>query len=377
MSDVAAYLKRTAERTKYKREFFIEQNMPTNLSNVLAIPFYGDIRSTFILSSLILRSYKDLHKDKYIILCSWPGFHGLFPYVDEYWCIDESLSKTLASEANSFYNGSNLATDLSRSLLEFLEVMTHRDLKKYHNRGFTDEYWNTFKTIQRYLPEVPSDNKLTDTFKNELNRGSEQKVVVYPVTRMWSWQKGKGVYLTIPKEFWTALFERLLDEGITPVVYQNGFTFDMSRDFADKCIYLVPRNITDVLAAFRSVGCVLDVHSGISRLAIAARTPFVAVDERIRFIELGDYAIDDLCCDSLPRKYIFSFSTMLMTGGRQEWKLSVIDNIITQLKSFIPSSQDQEWGSTAESYESVSYDRVRKRKARRMGVHFIGSAKDK
>jgi len=159
------------------------------------------------------------------------------------------------------------------------------------------------------------------------------------------------------------------------VVYQNWFTYDMSREFTDRCVYLVPRNVSDVLAAMRHVGLVLDIHSGISRLAIAARTPFVAVDERLRFIESGDYEVDDLCCE-MPRKYIFSFSTMLMSGGPSEWKDSLLDNISVTLKSFNPTDGGN-WGATNETYQSVSYDKVRDRKAKRRGVTFISSSKHK
>jgi hypothetical protein len=378
MSDVAAYVKRAAERTKFKREFFIEQNLPTVASNVVAVPFYPDLHSSLVMSSFILRQYKDLHRDKYVILCSWPGWQALFPYVDEYWTLeDESVTKTLAIDANNFYNGTKLATEISQSLLECMGILTHRDFKKYYNFGFTDDYWNDFGEPRRYLPEVPSESLIADGFRQQLARKSGHKIVLYPVKKIRIWQSGKLHHLQASQDFWSALTKRLLDEGYTPVVWQNWSTYDLSREFADSCVYLVPRNVSDVLAAMRYVGIVLDVYSGVSRMAIAARTPFVAVDERLRFIDCKDYALDDLSCDSLPRQYIFSNATMLLTNGPKEWTVSIIDNIVTRLKKFIPETQEIEWGSTSESYEPVSYDRVRKLNARRMGVHFIGSSKNK
>ncbi|MHA2432940.1 MAG: hypothetical protein ACXADO_06930 [Candidatus Thorarchaeota archaeon] len=369
--DVAAHVKRVAERTKFKREFFIEKNMPTASDNILAIPFYGDLPSTCVLSSFILRAYKELHRDKYIILCSWPGYQALFPYVDEYWSMDdESVTNNLAAGANNLYNTTSLATDISSSLIECLDICTHRDLGKFYNHGFTDQYWQTFGELRRYLPEVPSESRIAEAFRQQLDRREGRKILVYPVIKMRSWQRGKSVSLPVSKEFWSVLCNRLLDEGFAPVIWQNWFTYDLSMEYTDRLTYLVPRSIADVMAAMRYIGLVLDVHSGVSRLAQAARTPFISVDERLRFINELDYVLDDLCCES-PRQYIFSFSTMLMTGGAKEWGDSILDNIVARAKSF--DTDRDTWGSTNESYEVVSYDRVRQRKSRRLGATFIRS----
>lgn len=376
MTQTNDFIQRIADRTGYKRESFVEKNMPSIPSNVVVMPFYGDLRSTFILSSLLLRPYKEL-EGKYLVLCSWPGFQGLFPYVDEYWCLDdESVTKGLALEANNFYNSSQIATELTHSLMESVNIFTARDLKEYYNLGFTSNYFETFSDIKRYLPEVPSASKLSQNFLNEMSRKSGPKVVVYPTTKMWSWQKNKAMNLSVPKLFWETLIEDLLEEGFVPVIYQNWFTYDMSKDFAQRCAYLVPRYVSDVLVAMRHVGLVLDVFSGISNLAIAARTPFLVVDERQRYMEYKSYEIDDLCCLS-PKHYLWSFSTMLMTGSPSDWRSSLIDGIVVKLKEFQSNLKDQEWGSTNESYEIVSYDVVRQRKAKRLGVSFINSSKHK
>lgn len=375
MTQIADYIQRAADRTKHKRLSYIEKNMPTATDNVYAIPFYGDISSTFILSSLLLKTYKEKNKDKYLILCSWPGFQDLFPYVDEFWSLeDESLMKTLALGANNFYNDGDVAADLAQNLLECVNIITHKDWQEYYNCGFTDKYWNTFSHVNRYLPNIPSISKITDIFRNQILERDGRKIMVHPVTKMRSWQKGKSVNLPVSKEFWNSLLERLLEEGYLPVVYQSPFTYDMSPDFVERCVYVVPSTSSDLLTAMKCVGLVVDVFSGISRIAIAARTPFLAVDERQRFMEHQDYAIDDLCCGDMPRQYIFSFSTMLMAGGPQDWKASVIDNIVKRLEDFNPEG---DWGSTTESYEEISYDMVRDRKVRRMGTSFINSSKNR
>ena len=377
MSDVAAYVQRAAERTKFNREYFIEKNIPTVPSNVVAIPFYSDLHTSLVMSSFILKQYKEANRDKYIILCSWPGWKDLYPYVDEYWSLPDDATETLATDAGSFYNGTQLATELSQNLLECLGILTHRDFKKYYNFGFTENYWKDFGELKRYLPEVPSETLIAEGFRQQLAQKTGQKVILYPSKKIRTWHNGKPRYFQVPQDFWSTLTKRLLDEGYVPVMWQNWFTYDMSREFTDSCVYLVPRNISDVLAAMRYVGIVLDVYSGVSRMAIAARTPFVAVDERLRFVDGKDYVLDDLCCDELPRQYIFSNATMLLSGGPEEWNMSIIDNIVRRLDSFVPETKTMEWGSTNESYEPVSYDRVRKLNARRMGVHFIKSSKDK
>lgn len=377
MSDVSAYVKRAAERTKFKREFFIEKNLPTVTSNIVAVSFYADLSSCLVMSSFILRQYKDLHRDKYVILCSWPGWQGLFPYVDEYWSLeDESITNTLAMDTNNFYNGTKLFTEISRSLLECLNVLTHRDFKKYYNFGFTEDYWNDFGELKRYLPEVPSESLIADGFRQQLASKSGQKVILYPVKKIRVWQNGKLQYLQVSQDFWFALTKRLLEEGYSPVVWQDWHTYDLSREFVDSCVYLVPRSISDVLAAMRYVGVVLDIYSGVSRVAIAARTPFIAVDERLRFVDSKDYALDDLSCDGLPRQYIFSNATMLLAAGPKEWTISIIDNIVARLEKFMPETKNIEC-STTESYKTISYELVRELNARRMGVHFISSSKDK
>lgn len=375
MSDVAEFIKRAARRTGLKREYYVERNIPTDPSLVLAVPFFGDIRSTFILSSLFLRPFREANRDKYIILCSWPGMHHLFPYVDEYWTIDdESAIKRLATSANNIYNSSSTAAEITRSLLEALNVFTVRDLKAFYDNGFTKTYWDTFGEIRRFLPEVPSSNFISSDFKSQLENHPGKKIVIYPATKMRSWQKGKSELLAVSKEFWIALIERLLGEGYAPVIYQNQFTYDVSVDFVERCIYLTSTDISGVLAAFRHIGCVLDVHTGISKLAIAARCPFVSVTERQIFVKDREYEVDDLCASNLPKQYIFSFSTQLMVGTSEEWEVSLLGNIVKRLEQFMPIDESQ-LPSTSTSYEPVSYEAVRQREAKRIGAAFISSSK--
>jgi hypothetical protein len=378
MSEIVEYLKRAAKRTGLKRESYIEKKIPTEPSNIIAIPFFGDPRSVFILSSLVLKNYKDSNPDKYVILCSWPGYQAFFPYVDEYWTIeDESLIKSLAISANNIYNDSTVAAELTKNLAEVLNILTAKDLIKFYNNGFTKKYWEDFREIRRFMPEVPSSTLISKDFKTQLNNRTGKKIVVYPSSKMKSWQRGNVVSLPISKEFWSKLINRLFEEGYDPIIYQNWFTYDMSQEFVDRCMYLTPHTASDLLAALRQIGFVLDVHTGISRFAIAARCPYLAVTERHIYIDSCDYEIDDLCAADLPRQYIFSFSTQLMTGDINDWELSVLSNIMIRLKEFFPKIDNKKLPSTVGSYETVSYSNVRQRKAKRLGTTFIRTSKVK
>jgi len=377
MNTVSEYIKRAAKRTGFKREFFIEKNMPTEPSNVYALPFFGNIRSTFILSSLLLKNFKEANPEKYLILCCWPGMQQLFPYVDEYWTIDdESLIKCLATNANNLYNDSSTCTEITKSLSEVLNIITTKDLSQYYDKGFTKKYWDDFGDIKRFLPDVPSVNIIKD-FNVQLENREGIKIIIYPATRMSSWQKGTTEQLPVQKEFWTALINQLIKNGYIPVIYQNWFTYDMSKEFEDRCLYLVPKNISELMSALREIGILIDIHTGISRLAIAARCPYLAATERQIYIGEKDYEIDDLCAENLPKQYIFSFSTQLMVGTPEEWEISILGNIITRLKEFETQIKKENLPSTSGSYDSVSYINVRKRKLKRLGSYFIRSSKNK
>lgn len=375
-NNMVAFLKRAADRSGFRRDFFIEKDIPTISSNIIIIPFFGDIRSACVLSSFLLKQYKESRSTKYLILASWPGFQALFPYVDEYWSIkEESAVNSLASGANSFYNEADASVNYTRNLIEnFHNVITHKDLKLYYDNGFTTKYWETFgvlrdghKAVKRFLPDISSVNRLSDSFKQEMRKVGT-KIMIFPTKKVRSWQQGRTEYISVPIDFWVRLAERLLAEGFIPVVYQNTFTYDLSPTFADRCIYLALNDMSHVLCAMKAVGCVLDIHSGISRLANLARCPYVTVDERSRFLGQKDNELDDLGA-VVPKQYIFSFSTMLLSGSIVEWNNSLLDNVIVRLKKFVPTL-DQD-SSTVESYETVSYDVVREKKSKRLGVRFI------
>lgn len=364
-NNMVGFLRRAAEQSGFHREYYLEKNIPTLSSNIYVLPFFGDLRSTFILSSFLLRPFKE-HLGKYLILCSWPGFQGLFPYVDEFWSIkDKFMAENLASATSDFQNNSDTATNYTRNLIQHFEnvLSFDKDFANLYRNGFESKYFDTYHEVKKYLPEVPSVTQMGGLMQSN----SRKRILIYPVKHIRSWQRGSVEYLLSPKDFWVELTKRLLDDGFYPTVYQNIFTYDLSPDFTDKCDYLTAKNISQVLSVMHEIGLVLDIHSGISRLAYAARTPFLCVDERLRFVNQKEYEIDDLCGDDIFRKYIMSFATMLLTGGPKEWGIDILDQLIIQLKDF----QARSSVSTKELYEVVDYNRVRKWKARRLGANFI------
>jgi hypothetical protein len=376
MNHVGEFLTRAAKTMGFRRDAYVEKNMPNVTSNLMVVPFFGDMRSTIILSMFVLKPLRELYREKYLIVVSWPGYEALFPYADEFWTLDDQgVVKILATGADNFSNSADLSTDLTRRLIEhFSHVVRYSDIKQYYFNGFQKKYWDDFGGIKRFFPEVASASLIDDSFRTQVVSRPGDKVVIYPVKRVRSWQKDKIEYLKAPQQFWVCLVEQILSAGIMPMVYQDVFTYDLSRDFTDRCLYMVPSKIQGSICAMRYVGCVLDMFSGISRLAVAARTPFVCIDERMRYMNHGEYEIDDLTCEGLPKNYMFSFGGLPLVGGPEEWKVNVINGAIAKLKAVLPVDTSN-LPPTKESYEPVSYDKVRTRKSKRLGVHFIKSSK--
>lgn len=372
MNDIKDFVERSADQSGFKRVRFFEKKMPDRFEDIVVIPFFGDIKSTFVLSSFLLNQYKQKNPNKYIVLASWGGFENLFPYVDEYWTLkDTSATKQLSSTADYFANDSDLSTQIYRNLnRRFENVKMMEEWKEYYAEGFQDGFWKTFGEIRRFFPEVPSLSSVKSCIAVEMQK-LEKRVVIFPVRRIRHRHRGKSEYLEVSGFFWSHLIQRLLNEGMKPIIYQNSFTYDLSKEFAEKCIYLNSDNISEVLSVFRHADCVVDIFSGVSRLAAAARAPFVCIDERARFMEEKEYEIDDLCCQKTPRKYIFSFSSVLLSDNTEQWNLSMLDNLVAKLNDFIGSIDRSSLESTQSWEEVISYDAVRKRRFRRFGVKFL------
>jgi hypothetical protein len=172
------------------------------------------------------------------------------------------------------------------------------------------------------------------------------------------------------KDFWIELCKTLDAEGYYPVVYRDIFSHDISLDFT-QTIHIWDKDLSKVLSAIRATGFVIDFFSGISKMAICARTPFLCFDEKFRYNNTKDYEIDDLCARNIPKQYVFSFATIINSENKNAWKYSLFDSLISKLNKFFPLLNRDLWPSSVESETIVPYDLVRKNKNKKLGTKFI------
>jgi hypothetical protein len=376
-NNVFDFLRRSADRNNLRRERYEESKVPTDFANICVFPFFGDYRSLFILSSLLLHKYKEQHKaSKYLIACSWPGFQSLFPYADEYWSpIDSGQIKRFYSMAEGFKNTSDMATIYTRNLHEFFrDVADPNILKFYYENGCKQEL---LKNSKCFLPFVPSSAILGKEFAKQLAVKAGFKVFFSPTVYCKRWDSGRAKNYSVKKEFWAELIDKLLSNNYVPVIWQNELTYDLSQDYVDKCLFVNDPDVSKILSAMRATGCVLDVFNGISRFAIAARCPFLAVDERSRYNNLREYEIDDICAADLPKQYIFTFSTIITDGQVQNWRNDILQNIVKRLDSFLPSLVRDEWPSTMEMFNQFDYkNTVREIERKKLGTRLLRVIRD-
>lgn len=380
MSDnVSAILKRASERGDFIRVRHSERDIPNSMSNVTIMPFFGDMKSAFILSSLLLKRIRqEMKSSKYFILCSWPGLEGFFPYVNEYWTINNlSLVQNLYKECDGFGNRSKSMENLTRNLNHFFEEVVDLSIvSPYYNVGLTKEFFDKFRHVKVFLPPVPSALVMGTDFVRELNKKIGPKVFVYPSLYYYGLRHGKTQRSKTDYDFWVALINRLIEEGFVPIVYQNAWSHDVSRILVDKCVYVTDGNMLNVAAAMRLSDCVLDVFSGISMYALAARTPCLACDERARYFEEKEFEIDDLCGRKVPKEHIFAFSTILESKNPSLWKVNLFDGVVNKLSFMIEKYGRDKWPSATEIDEIVPYANVRSRKVRKFGTRFVKIERD-
>lgn len=371
ITNVPEFLKRVAEKTGHRREKYTEKDIPTTFSNIVVLPFYGDMRSEFVMSSLLLHRVKELHPSKYFILCSYPGRMEMYPYIDEYWSLqDDAAVRSLCDGAAGFDNlETNKMLFQVQQLNKYFEnVLEIDECLKYYKNGFVKEFFDEFKWIIYNLPSIPSSKV---EFNRALAKRPGYKVFIHPNRVVRGWNNGKYITFKSSKGFWVDLAKKLCERGFTPVVYQDLGSHDISPEMEDRCVYCTEGKIIDALGAMRTTGCVLDVFSGVSRWASAARTPFIACAERHLYNANKEYEIDDLCNNTLPYRYIFSFPTIIENGYWNE----LTEIIVNRLDGFIPTLNRDEWPSTAEQSVIAPYALVRKRKSKKIGTRFISIPK--
>lgn len=359
------YIGKALERSKLQRERFTQSKVPESLANLVVVPFFGDMRSEFIFSTLILNHFKQKNIMSYLAVCSWPGHHGLYPYADEYWSFpDEATLVDFCQSADGFKN--EKANVCERILLRFFDQVRSVDMDiipSYYNQGLTAQYLKECQDVLYSLPSVPS----LPSHHGKNIASLSKRIFVYPLKYACFWKHQKNDKVFIDENFWVTLCRKLLSNGYSPVILQNYRTHDISDAFRAGCAYVTESDLMAVMSVMRSCDCVLDIFSGVSRYAYVARAPVLICDERQRFADLKEFEIDDLCGRRIPRQYIFSFAPILEGDSRN----ILIDAILNKLDSFLPSINRDLLPSTLESSDKLSYSCVRKRQLKRIGARFI------
>lgn len=345
MNQVKEFVSRACSYGGFQRERYIENNLPTNFQDFIAIPFFGDKKHEFILASVLLEKLKEKYK-KYFILCSWQNHSGFFPMADEFWSIPKKVR--IMQYGSGWNNTDSRIKVFERQLARYFDVIYPEELEKYYCNGFTKKFFEEFKLLTYTLPEQPS---IKPQLAENLALKGGKRVFIYPCTKVNSWNRGfKSVNCQM--EFWEKLIEKLIENNFVPVVYRDDGAYDLSPKFSDKCIFLENEKILDLFGIMRASGCVLDIFSQISRWSIAARTPFISVAERNVYNECMDYEIDDLFADKIPHKYIFEFITTLEHGGYVE----IVDMILGKLERFLPTINWDKLPHTSKAYTNVPYN---------------------
>jgi hypothetical protein len=381
MFQTTEILKRATDKIGLKRIKFSEKNIPTSIENIVVVPFFGDIRSSFILSNLLLKRIKDESKSsKYFILISWPDQVGLYPYVDEYWTVEDSNLDRLVDKVDCFDNNSPIYSLIVRELNHwFYDLILPKDLKVYYDNGITQEFLNNFKVIKTYFQSVPSIASIGIDFAKQISE-KDLKIFVYPSKDIFTWKYNGLHKIRSNKDFWLYLVKKLVDNKFYPIVYKDVFCYDLSLDLVgnidqSKWHQLDNQDILKAFGVMRS-SCVLDIFNSISRYAIAARAPFICLDERNKFKGLKDYEINDLFAKSTPNEYVYGFANTLEADNVQQWDINIINIILSKLNKFIPNINRESLPSAVESEDVVLYESVRKYKTKKMGSKFIKIERD-
>lgn len=376
--ELKEYLDLAAKRNGYVRQSYEDRKVPSDFSDVCVMPFFGDVRHTFIASSMLLRRYREEAKgSKYFILISWPGHRTLYPYADEYWSPgDIELCKKLTSGVSKFGNKSEpYAVSLTNLYESFREVIKPDIMNEFHDNGIRQAFWDRFKHVKVWLPQVSSHAVLGREFSREVANQAGFKVMLFPTLTVESWKNGRVVNTPAPREFWVQLVKHLKKNNYVPVVVRTFQTHDISQDTHEEAVHLAETDMSKLLAAIRLCGCVLDVFNGTSRYAIAARTPYMCCDERSRYFGARDYEVDDLCGGGVPRDYIYSFSSICQMP-QSYWEPTFFNHVIMKLDDFLPGLDRDQWPTTSETNQIVPYDNVRKLKRRKLGTRLLKIIRD-
>lgn len=361
------FLPRVAEKSGFKRDRYTSANIPTDLNEILVIWFWGDWKHQFLFSTVILKNYIKMQNKKYVIFCSYVGFGYLYPQADEFWSFGNGVQNI---DSNVFFNvGKSNAALISceNNLLRYFPNAIDGGgvVSQYFDNGFTSKFFEDFPAIQYSLPSVSSPPfEIAKSFSKHVGK----KVFIYPCKKVRFIEQGKEYQSLSNDSIWNRLVDNLLNNGYLPVIYQNNMTFDLSKKYANKCQYITETNLSAIIAIMRACDCVLDIFSGISRLALIARVPYLIAEERRKYFLLKDVEIDDTLGCRVPHDVLFFFQDV--KNGECDF---VDEMLMSKLKNLMEKSNRDTWQSTSQFEEFVPY--VSRQNNKSIGAYFITVSK--
>lgn len=370
------FLNYSSQRVGFKREVFIDENVPTDVDNFLFVPIFSDFKHSFIFSSILLDKYKNKTKNsKYIIVCSYPGFSSLFKDADEYWSLSDFKNfKNLFEYSQGFLNKSKTYLDIIRNFNEnYRNVINSDFFNCYYNNGFKEKFWTEYDNLFLRFPMISSSAVLGKEVLRTVNESHGYKVFIFPSIYLNSWNQGKNVKLYSQKQFYVELIKYLKSDNIFPVVWNHPLGHDLTNEFSNHsdCLFINEFELSKVLSSIRMTGCNLDLFSGTNWLAKIARTPSLTFDERSKFYGTKENELVDLSLIETPNKFVFNFVNSVVNGSIKSWKEDIFLNIKNNLLNFTPYLDRESWASTAETDKEVSIENFKKRKIKRLGTKFI------
>jgi hypothetical protein len=369
------FLRRVAEKISFRRKKYDDENVPTDLDDIVVIPFFGDIKHTQFLASFLLNNFKKLKKSKYLILISYPGFEHLFPYVDEYWhASDYSDLNQIFLKSDYFQNKSKFYLNLLRTLNEnFRNVVADSFFKDLYLNKFTNQFWELFDfETNIFLPMIPSSSVLNKEDLKILNLNN-LKIFIYPSQTVNVWSNGKYNKVFIPINFYVQLINHLKRYNIFSVVWSGSFSYDLSNEFKshNDCLMINSNALFEVLPAIRATGLAVDVFNGFSKLAMIARTPSIIFDERNKYFLTKEYEIDDLLNLNLPNKRIYNFTNSIIKGNESYWTKEIFEPIASYCLNYFSYFDKESLPNTAEIDKKMEISLIRKIQNKKLGTKFI------
>jgi hypothetical protein len=373
---ISEFLTNTANKLNFKREKYVEKNIPSNFDQITVFFALGDLRSTAAVSTMLLpRIRKEKKALRYFIVFGYPNFSCLYPYADEYWSFnaEEKLDQIYYS-SNGLDNYSNLKTIYLRHLNEnFREVTKQEDLSNIYDGCLLTPYWENNKNLRVILPQISSSVvSFNEAVQAKFNNLGSKKLFVFPNKNIQIYRKNKLIYQSVSIDFWKSLIQKLLNLGIGLVILKNPLTYDLSEFFSneDKVFNVAENDLEKIMSLMRLSGCVLDFFSGIGRFAAIARTPYIVADERYRYFKFKEYEYEDVIGKNVPIERIFLFADLINPSNNLFE--NVANNIINKIDKIMDKLQKNKGLSDAPYSDFLSnYENVRYYQTQKLGVNFI------